>query len=121
MKTPDLPEGKPSAPSKRHFNLTGELFPDTLPSVIPARWPNRGTRADDALQALLQGPQNQADYWPSWRLGASIKSLQYLGWAFIKRDIVKPGCRGPITEYALDRTDPSTAVALGTHGYEVPQ
>ena len=80
--------------------------------MLPAYWPKPGTRADEALQSLLAGPVNQADYWQSWRLGASVKSLQYDGWAFIKRDIVKPGCRRAITEYSLDLSDPSTAAAL---------
>lgn len=114
MKTPDLPEEKPSAPSKRHFNPTADLFPDSLPPVVAALWPNRGTRADEALQAMQQGPQNQADYWQGWRLAAYVKDLEYLGWAFLKRDITRPRCRRPITEYAIDRTDPSTAAALAS-------
>ena len=115
MKTPDLPEGKPSAAAKRtYFNPSADLFPDSLPPVSPAFWPAPGTRADDALQAAIIGPVNQADYKSSWRLGASIKALQYDGWAFIKRDIVKPGCRTPITEYAINRTDPGTAAALAS-------
>lgn len=114
MKTPDLPEEKPSAPSKRNFNPSGDLFPDSLPPVTPANWPTSGTRADEAMQALLAGPQNQADYWQGWRLAAYIKELEYYGWAFIKRDITRPRCRRPITEYALDRTDPSSAAALAS-------
>ena len=114
MNTPDLPEEKPSAPSKRNFNPSGDLFPESLPPVVAALWPTRGTRADEALQAAIVGPINQADYWIGWRLAAYIKELEYDGWAFIKRDITRPGCRRAITEYAVDRTDPSTAAALAS-------
>jgi hypothetical protein len=101
--------------NKRSYSTPSlDLFPESLPPVTPAHWPAAGTRADDVLQALLCGPVNQADYWQSWRLGASIKTLQYDGWAFIKRDILKPGCRAPITEYTLDRSDPGTAAALAS-------
>lgn len=103
-----------SALDKRHFNPDTDLFPDTLPPVVAALWPTRGTRADEALQALQQGPQNQADYWQGWRLAAYVKDLEYLGWAFLKRDITRPRCRRPITEYTLDHTDPSTAAALAS-------
>ena len=104
-----------SALDKRHFNPTDDLFPELLPPVVAALLPTRGTRADEALQAAIVGPINQADYWIGWRLAAYIKELEYDGWAFIKRDIIKPGCRRPITEYTIDRTDPSTAAALASH------
>lgn len=96
---------------RRHF-IASDLFPELLPDAVPARWPMAGTRADEALHALLQGPQNQAAYPHGWRLAASIKSLEYDGWRFTKRDIHRPGCRSAITEYALDRQDPATAAAL---------
>jgi len=114
MKTPDLPEGKPSAPNKRHSNPLTDLFPESFPPVVPAFWPAAGTRADEALQALLTAPQNQADYWRGWRLAAYVRELADLGWRFIKRDIMKPGCRRAITEYAIDHTDPGTAAALAS-------
>ncbi|MBK8317921.1 MAG: hypothetical protein IPL05_04500 [Betaproteobacteria bacterium] len=111
-----------SALDKRHFNPTDDLFPELLPPVVAALLPTRGTRADEALQAAIVGPINQADYWIGWRLAAYIKELEYDGWAFIKRDIIKPGCRRPITEYTIDRTDPSTAAALASrqNGYIDP-
>ncbi len=116
MKTPPNQTAFESAPSKRDYT-PGDLFPDTLPPVIPARWPSAGTRPHEALEALLAGPQNQADYWMGWRLAAYIKDLQYDGWAFFKRDIRKPGCRRPIAEYTINRTDPATAAALEARGY----
>lgn len=119
MKTPDLPKGKPSALRKRKYNALNDLFPESLPPVVPALWPTRGTRADEALQALLQGPQNQADYWQGWRLAAYVQSLEEGGWCFITRDIIKPGCRRPIKEYRLDRTDPGTTAALAARGFGV--
>lgn len=105
---------KDQRPEQANFNPTDDLFPDSLPPVTPALWPTRGTRADEAMQALLAGPQNQADYWHGWRLAAYVKELEYDGWAFIKRDITRPRCRRPITEYTLDHTDPSTAAALAS-------
>ena len=100
-----------SAPDKANYNRN-DLFPDTLPPVVPAFWPSTGTRAYEALLALIEAPQNQADYWESWRLSAYVKSLEYDGWSFNKRNITKPGCRRPITEYSLNRDDPGTAAAL---------
>lgn len=105
---------KDQRPEQANFNPSGDLFPDSLPPVTPACWPTSGTRADEAMQALLAGPQNQADYWQGWRLAAYVKELEYDGWAFIKRDITRPRCRRPIVEYSLDRTDPSTAAALAS-------
>jgi hypothetical protein len=105
--------GKSGSSKPAHFNPNGDLFPETLPPVSAAHWPSPGTRDDEALQAFLtQGPQNQADYWRGWRLGAYVKSLRYLGWDFIKRSIKKPGCRGLIAEYELDLTAPAVAAAL---------
>jgi len=100
-----------SAPDKRNYNRN-DLFPETLPPFAPAFWPRNGTRTDEALQALIESPQNQADYWKGWRLSAYVKSLQYDGWCFNKRNITKPGCRAPIAEYTLNRDDPGTAAAL---------
>lgn len=107
-----------SALEQRYSNPASDLFPETLPPVIPASWPTIGTREDEALQALLHGPQNQADYSNGWRLGAYIKSLQYKRWAFIKRSIEKAGCRRPIAEYRLDHSDPATSAALMAKGVQ---
>lgn len=116
MKTPAPTEVKASALEQRHFNPIADLFPESLPPVTPALWPTRGTRADEALQALISAPQNQADYWQGWRLAAYVKELEYDGWAFIKRDISRPGCRRSITEYRIDRADPGTSAALIARG-----
>lgn len=97
------PKTKASAAGKpAHFNALGDLFPESLPPVMPARMPTAGTRADAALTAFFTGPQNQADYRDGWRLAAYVLELVELGWRFIRRDITKPGCRRPITEYTLD-------------------
>ena len=103
-----------SALDPRPNGTAYDLFPDTMPPIVAAFWPTVGTRADEALQALLTASQNQADYWQGWRLAAYIKELEYCGWKFIKRDILRPGCRRPITEYTIDRTDPSTAAAIAS-------
>ena len=106
--------GTSAAGKHAHFNPLSDLFPESLPPVVAAVYPTAGTRGDEALHALLTGPQNQAEYWPGWRLAAYVKELEYIGWRFLKRDIARPGCRRPITEYAIDRTDPGTAAALAS-------
>lgn len=104
-----------SALDSLNHNVT-DLFPETLPPIVPARIPTPGTRAAEALQALLKGPQNQAEYeGMGWRLAAYVQSLQDTGWGIYSRRITRPGCRRPIAEYSLDRTDPSTAAALASH------
>lgn len=116
MRSAHTTEVTVSALEPRHNHTANDLFPDTLPPVVPAAWPTKGTRADEALQALISSPQNQADYWQGWRLSAYVKSLEYLGWSFIKRFIVRPGCRREITEYRLDRAAPGTSAALIARG-----
>lgn len=114
MKTPPNQTASESAPSKRNYNPTASLFPELDPPVIAAWWPAAGTRDDEALQALIVGKQNQADYWRGWRLAAYVNSLRSDGWAILSRSIIKPGCRREIAEYELDRTDPGTAAALAS-------
>lgn len=112
MKNARLQTTEASALDKRHYNPTASLFPELEPPVVAAWWPTAGTRPDEALNALLTGPQNQADYRHGWRLAAHVKELEYSGWRFVKQDIRKPECRRAITQYAIDRTDPGTAAAL---------
>lgn len=95
-----------------------DLFPENFPVVIPARFPKTGTRADETLRALLNGPQNQADYINGWRLAANVKALEYDGWAIRRRPIIKPGCRREIKEYSLDRSHPSNIAALSARRIE---
>lgn len=104
-------EVKASALEQRH-DTSADLFPETLSPVTPARWPKAGTRAAAALHALIDGPQNQADYSPGWRLAAYVQSLEYDGWAILSRLFKHPRCASPIAEYTLDRQDPATAAAL---------
>ncbi|MER2518972.1 MAG: hypothetical protein ABTR92_21705 [Candidatus Accumulibacter phosphatis] len=107
-----------SAPEKCH-STAEDLFPDTLPQATIAISPKPGTRPDEALNALLTGPQNQAEYdGQGWRLAAYVQQLEDRGWRFITRDIVRPGCRRPIAEYQLDRGDPGTAAALAARGLQ---
>lgn len=85
-----------------------------IPPVV-VTWPRPGTRADEALQALLVGPQNQFDFRTGgWRLAANVQKLEDLGWRFVAREIVRPGCRRTIKEYRFDRTDSGTAAALAS-------
>lgn len=116
MKNAHIQKTEVSAPNKRHFNLTIPLFPEIEPPVVAALWPNPNTRAGEALAALLEGPLNQADYWQSWRLAASVKELEYFGWVFDKTDIIKPGCRRPIAEYRINHSAPSVIAALELRG-----
>ena len=105
-------EVQASALEPRRNDTASDLFPDTLPPVTPACWPNEGTRAAAALEALIAGPQNQADYRPGWRLAAYVQSLEYDGWRIRSRLFKHPRCACPIAEYTLDRQDPATAAAL---------
>ena len=83
-KTPNSKNQKLSALCKRYSNFVADLFPETLAPAIPALRPTKGTRADEALQALIVSPQNQADYTGTgWRLAADVKALQYKGWSII--------------------------------------
>ena len=111
---PDKKTGESVLRKRLDYSPTADLFPDSLPPVVAALSPTAGTRAAEALAACISAPQNQADYWYGWRLAAYVKELEYDGWRFIKRDILKPGCRRVITEYELDRTDPCTAAALAS-------
>lgn len=115
MRSAHPTEAEASALEPRPHDTPADLFPDTLPPVTAARFPTPGTRAAEALQALLTGPQNQADYeGMGWRLAAYVQSLQDTGWGINSRPITRPGCRKAIAEYSLDRTDPSTAAALAS-------
>lgn len=116
MKNGHLQPAEVTALDKRHYAVN-DLFPETLPPVIPALWPVAGTRPAEALEVLLTGPTNQADY-PrlGWRLAAYVKELEYDGWSFLKRDIERNGCRRPITEYRLNYSDPATKAALSARG-----
>jgi len=108
-----------SALEPRRHDTRPDLFPDTLPPIAAATWPKLGTRADEAVNALLTGPQNQADYrGHGWRLAAYIQQLEDRGWRFITREIMRPGCRRPIAEYRIDRGDPGTAAALAARGFQ---
>lgn len=118
-KTPNSRNRKLSALCKRYSSLMADLFPETIGPVVPALRPTKGTRADEALQAMIAGPINQAEYTDSWRLAAYVQSLQDSGWSIISRLINHPGCRRPIAEYRLDRADPSTAAALVSMGVQV--
>lgn len=101
-----------SAHEQRHSTPTADLFPDTLPPIVPATWPKAGTLEHDVLNRLCSGPLTQADYGESWRLAAYVSELANRGWRLNRRDVVRPGYRTPITEYSLDHTDPRTAAAL---------
>lgn len=115
MKAPDLPEEKPSALEPRpDYTAPADMFPESLPVVAVALWPNPNTRAGEVLAAAIAGPVNQYDYRGHWRLAASIQRLEDDGWRFVAREITRPNCRRPIAEYAIDRADPGTAAALAS-------
>ena len=52
--------------------------PEIRSGSVPAAWPTIGTRAYEALCALLAGPVNQAEYRHGWRLAAYIDELNRL-------------------------------------------
>ena len=89
-------------------------------NAIP-RFPRKGTRADEALKAVIIAPVNQYDYLlmqGSWRLAASIGRLEELDWRFKTRYIIRPKCRSAITEYAIDRSHEPNLIALKSRGFE---
>jgi len=106
-----------SAHDKRDYTSLPETNKDAASLVVAAKWPRQRTRAEEALQALLTGPQNQYDFREGgWRLAANVQKLEDSGWRFITREIRRPGCRRTIKEYRLDRSDPATVAALASRG-----
>lgn len=103
-----------SAADERDYTPPADLFPESLPVVAVALWPNPNTRAGEVLAAAIAGPVNQYDYRGHWRLAASIQRLEDDGWRFVAREITRPNCRRPIAEYSIDRADPGTAAALAS-------
>lgn len=87
----------------------------TVPVATPARWPRPGTRAAEALAALLAGPKTQADLLgQGWRLAASIEKLRACGWVILTRWVQPSNVR--IAQYCLDRQHPTNAAALAQRG-----
>ena len=107
--------GKTEKNQQLKYNVPSDLIPESFPPVVPTYWHATGTRAYEALQAIIAEPQNQADDWHGWRLAAYVPESTELGWVFVKRDIFKPGCSRPISEYSIDRTASGTAVSLASH------
>ena len=115
MRSAHPTEAEASALEPRLNHTATDLFPETLPPIVPARIPTSGTRAAEALQALMHASQNQAEYeGMGWRLAAYVQTLEDFGWCILSRSITRPGCRRPIAEYRLDRSDPRTAAALAS-------
>ena len=101
--------------------MNSELFPESLPLPCAAIWPNEGTRAHEAITALLSGPQNQADYFAGWRLSAYVGELVHrLRWKIINRNIPMPGNRTKIREYAIDYLDEGNILALNNRPAGIP-
>jgi len=124
MKSAHPPKEASALDQRRNDTAQPDLFAADLPAVIPALWPNKGTRKADALAALIAGPQNQCDYRPGWRLAAYVQSLEYDGWSIRSRLFKHPRCARPIAEYTLDRQAPATAAALERRnqaGYVSPE
>jgi len=116
-----------NAPDRKAIESAIDKRPDYTPFsevaepatklVVAVKWPRPSTRAEEALQALLAGPQNQYDFREGgWRLAANVQKLEDLGWRFITREIMRPGCRRTIKEYRIDRSGPGTSAALAARG-----
>ena len=97
-------------------STTFDLFPDTIPPVPPAIWPEFGTVRYDVLISFLKGPQNQANTRITWRLAAVVHSLAEDGWVFTSRFTDHPWRAGiRIKEYAIDRQAPANFAAIERH------
>lgn len=116
-----------NAPDRKAIESAMDPRPDYTSSLevaeaatklaVAIKWPRPRTRAEEALQALLAGPQNQYDFREGgWRLAANVQKLEDLGWRFITREIMRPGCRRTIKEYRIDRSESGTAAALAARG-----
>lgn len=108
-------------PTCSFYLMNNDLFPELQPLPSAARWPNPNTRWGQTLQALLVAPQNQADWFLTWRLAAHVCDLiKLFGWAINKRDIPKSGNRTEITEYSVDYLDEGNLLALNHRPSWVP-
>lgn len=94
------------------------FLPD--PEFCP-QWPNKGTLADVALRALMDGKlidhNDFIDQTRSWRLGAVIFTLRTLGWPIETIEVPSPTEQSPDRVIALYRLDAKyTALALAENG-----
>lgn len=48
-----------SAADTANCNSNPDMFPETLPAVVAARWPTKGTRADEATATALAQRQGR--------------------------------------------------------------
>lgn len=64
--------------------------------------PPHGSLAEQALFDLMERDLMQPDWLENgWRLAASIKELDYLGWEPISIRVPYPGKKRPIARYSL--------------------
>jgi len=82
--------------------------PEFKPSV-----PDRDTLEWRALAEMLEGKSIEQPDWlkatRSWRLAATIKKLDYLGWRPNSVPVHRDGHKRPIARYSL----PQTAIRIG--------
>lgn len=107
-------------------HIPGEQLSFLPPVPFNPTWPTRGTLADRALGAMLDGlPIDHPAFennTSSWRLGAVIFNLRALGWPIETIDVPSPTAEMPNRTIALYRL-PAKFVAMalaissgGQHG-----
>ena len=83
-----------------------------VPEFSPAL-PARDTRERQALALMLKGESIEQPEWlkatGSWRLAATIKALDYLGWPVHSLPVHRDGFKRPIARYSL----PWSAIQIG--------
>jgi hypothetical protein len=86
-------------------HVLGEQLSFLPPPPFNPTWPSRGTLADRALGAMLNGTQIDhpafEDTTSSWRLGAVIFNLRALGWPIETIDVQSPTVEMPSRTIAL--------------------
>lgn len=98
--------------------MTGHQF--TLPGLTPAPFaptpPAPGSRAETLLHTLANRKALTQLEWLAlgngWRLAATIKELDYLGWQVRRTRVEVAGWPKPVAQYSLSRRARRLVVAL---------
>ena len=103
--------------------IPGEQLSFLPPQPFNPTWPTRGTLADRALGAMLNGQKIDHPAFEnttlSWRLGAVIFNLRALGWPIETINVARPTAEMPnraIALYHLPAKYIAMALTISTGG-----